>query len=213
MVATRRTRTVDNTGAASGTTVQAGADCDRQRQRRHSDHQREVQPPGPRLSRQRRRSRDPHVLAQRPLMRTTSTRATPGRRLLPSETWSGWRMATRRRLRRDRLPVHGHGASVDLGTQNYGDSGLWKQLDTTNIVPSSIAKTALKALGLSTGGSTGMGGLVDRNDVRGEVSASITAVSVTRPPGTSCCRPSRTRSSAPWTTVSCPAAPRRAASW
>ena len=73
--------------------------------------------------------------------------------------------------------------AVDLGTENYGDAGLWKQLDTTNIVPTSIAKTALKAAGLGGGSATAMGGLVDRNDVRGEVSAYITAATVTSTAG------------------------------
>ena len=73
---------------------------------------------------------------------------------------------------------------VNLGTEDYGDYGLWKQLNTTNIIPPAIAKTALKAAGLGGGSATAMGGLVDRNDVRGAASASITAATVTTTAGT-----------------------------
>ncbi|MFZ1384379.1 MAG: hypothetical protein WAS02_05675, partial [Propionicimonas sp.] len=76
------------------------------------------------------------------------------------------------------------GAPVDLGTQDYSDFELWKELTPTNLINGSLtyailseAGTALKKDGL-VGSSTSYYGLVDYNDVRSVVEAYLRKVNL-----------------------------------
>jgi len=64
----------------------------------------------------------------------------------------------------------GVGGPVALGSQDYSDFALWKELDQTNIIPSGLNVTGSD--------SVGIGGLVVRNDVRSEVDSYITDATV-----------------------------------
>ena len=77
------------------------------------------------------------------------------------------------------------GTSVDLHLQDYANKDLWKKLSETNIIPSAIATTALKATGIegATGGSKALSGLVARNDVVSDVDAYIVDATVTASDG------------------------------
>ena len=177
MVATKVLATVDNTGAASGTLVQAGAAVTVSAKDDSSitaaTHLKDAA--------QSANSGGTGILTNlingllNDYQYTSNSGAQTlafGDRVLLDGHYAGGGVGG------DVYQYMGTGASVNLGTQNYNDYGLWKQLNTSNVVPSSIVKAGLKALGLSTGGSTGMSGLVDRNDLRGEVTASLTAVSL-----------------------------------
>ncbi|MGD8350341.1 MAG: hypothetical protein PVI79_13925, partial [Gammaproteobacteria bacterium] len=77
------------------------------------------------------------------------------------------------------------GSSVDLQLQDYSNKDLWKQLDDTNVIPSAIATTLLKATGIegAVGGSKALSGLVARNDVVSNVDAYIVDAKVTASDG------------------------------
>ena len=76
-------------------------------------------------------------------------------------------------------------AHLDETTQDYTDFGYWKPLSEPNLISASLAYAALSALGtvLKKEGLTGSAdsyfGLVDHNDLRSEVRASITDTPVT----------------------------------
>src|SRR5262249_3322803 len=64
-------------------------------------------------------------------------------------------------------------SSVDLGTTNFADKGLWKKLDPFTLVPTNLAKDLIKEVGLKTGEAQAAGLLVARNDVRAAPNAYI----------------------------------------
>ena len=57
------------------------------------------------------------------------------------------------------------GTGLNLGTQNYGVYGFWKELSASNLIPEGIADALLDAESMA------IGGLVVRNDVRSDVQA------------------------------------------
>jgi len=67
--------------------------------------------------------------------------------------------------------------TLDLGTQDYADFELWKELNPTNLITESTTFTVLSTIGMATkkeglaGDSQSYYGLIDRNDVRSEVAA------------------------------------------
>ncbi|MDA8435110.1 MAG: hypothetical protein M0Z98_03915, partial [Actinomycetales bacterium] len=71
------------------------------------------------------------------------------------------------------------GAGVDLGTQDYTDFELWKQLTPTNLVTGSLSYALLGEIGClmgkegTTGSSQAYFGLIDHNDVRSTVDAHV----------------------------------------
>ncbi|MGB3645615.1 MAG: LEPR-XLL domain-containing protein, partial [Mesorhizobium sp.] len=75
------------------------------------------------------------------------------------------------------------GAAVDLATANFDDFGLWKKLNTDDLIPASIVKSGLLAAGMSeasvSGDASGLGGIFDRNQVKSEVTAQLTGTVVT----------------------------------
>ena len=61
----------------------------------------------------------------------------------------------------------------DLGTANYADFELWKELMDTNVITKSVATAAVKAFDLPNGGSKSYYALVARNDVRAHAEAFV----------------------------------------
>ncbi|MBN2326053.1 MAG: LEPR-XLL domain-containing protein, partial [Candidatus Omnitrophica bacterium] len=74
----------------------------------------------------------------------------------------------------------GTGGQYDLGSQDYiGDYGLWQELDASNIIPTGIAKAAMKIFDLKGGDMKGYYAMVVRNDVKSDVEAYIDNALVT----------------------------------
>ncbi|MGC9328916.1 MAG: hypothetical protein ACP5I1_14875, partial [Candidatus Hinthialibacter sp.] len=74
----------------------------------------------------------------------------------------------------------GTGGQYDLGGQDYiGDYGLWQELDASNIIPTGIAKAAMKIFDLKGGDTQGYYAMVVRNDVKSDVEAFIDHALVT----------------------------------
>ncbi|WP_395446238.1 LEPR-XLL domain-containing protein (plasmid) [Aminobacter sp. UC22_36] len=75
------------------------------------------------------------------------------------------------------------GTSVNLATANFNDFGLWKKLNTESLIPASMVKTGLLALGMDeksvVGNATSKGGIFARNQVKSNVEASLIDTSVT----------------------------------
>ncbi|MDP3513146.1 MAG: DUF4347 domain-containing protein, partial [Sulfuritalea sp.] len=64
------------------------------------------------------------------------------------------------------------GTGLDLGTQDYSVYGFWKELSASNLIPEGIADALLDSSAMA------IGGLVVRNDVRSDVAAYLTNVTV-----------------------------------
>ncbi|MCR9199662.1 MAG: hypothetical protein NXI04_13535, partial [Planctomycetaceae bacterium] len=63
------------------------------------------------------------------------------------------------------------GATIDLTTEDYSQFGFWKKLDTVNVLPT--------GLNVTDSDSIGVGGLVTRNDLVGDVDATVTNMDIT----------------------------------
>ena len=67
---------------------------------------------------------------------------------------------------------------VDLGTADYADFELWKELMDTNVITKSVATAAVKAFDLPNGGSKSYYALVARNDVRAHAEAFVHGIAL-----------------------------------
>ena len=118
-------------------------------------------------------------------------------------THSGTRLVAlrrpRARRRRRRPPVMGTDATLDLAAQDFTDFGLWKTLTEPNLLNDAVTYAALSALGTALkrealGSADVYFGLVDHNDVRSAVTASIDASPITAAATCGSAPPSRRRS-------------------